>query len=63
MDTRGVQDADFRPRIRQDSPNFEQTGSDKTTVLFKFPDQDQDIQISFMEFDANTIMKSIFAKI
>jgi len=25
----------------------------RTTVLFKFPDQDQDFQILFLEFDAN----------
>jgi len=31
----------------------------RTTVLFKFPDQD--FQISFLEFDANTIIKIIFA--
>ena len=33
----------------------------RTTVLFKF--QDQDFQISFLEFDTNTIIKRIFAKI
>jgi len=32
----------------------------RTTVLFKLPDQD--FQISFLEFDANTIIKIIFAK-
>ena len=30
----------------------------RTTVLFKFPDQDQDFQISFFVFDANTIIKN-----
>ena len=35
----------------------------RTTVLFKLPDQDQDFQISFLDFDANTIIKRIFAKI
>jgi len=43
---RGVQDPDFRTRVRQDSAHFQQTGSDRTTVLFKFPDQDEDFQIS-----------------
>jgi len=33
----------------------------RTTLLFKFPDQD--FQISFLEFEANTIIKRIFAKI
>jgi len=33
----------------------------RTAVLFKFPDQD--FQISFLEFEANTIIKRIFAKI
>jgi len=32
----------------------------RTTVLFKFPDQD--FQISFLEFDANTIIKKNFCK-
>ena len=36
----------------------------QTTVLLKFPDQDQDFQIYFfVGFDANTIVKRIFAKI
>jgi len=35
----------------------------RTTVLFKFQDQNQDFQISFLEFDANTIITRIFAKI
>jgi len=59
--TRGVQDPDFRTRIRQDSAHFEQTGSDQDYVFFKY--QDKDFQISFLEFDANTIIKRIFAKI
>jgi len=33
----------------------------RTMVLFKF--HDHDFQISFLEFDANTIIKRIFAKI
>jgi len=59
----GVQDQDFGTRIWQDSAHFEQTGSDRTMVLFKFPDQDQDFQISFLESDATTIIKRNFAKI
>jgi len=36
----------------------------RTTVLLKFPDQDQDFQISFFGgFDANTNIKRIFVKI
>jgi len=36
----------------------------RTTVLFKFLDQDQDqvFQISFLEFDTNTIINKIFCK-
>jgi len=58
---RGVQDPDFKTRIRQDSHILNKPDRIRTTVLFKFPDQDQDFQISFLEFDANTIIKRIFA--
>jgi len=42
---------------------FNKPDWDRSTVIFKFPDQDQDFQISsFLVFDANTIIK-IWAKI
>ena len=38
-------------------------GRIRSTILFKFPDQDQDFQTSFFLFDSNTIIKKNVAKI
>jgi len=37
---------DFRTRVRQDSAQFEKTDRIRTTVSFKFLNQDQDFEIS-----------------
>jgi len=54
---RGVQ-ADFRTRIRQDSAHFQQNGSDPDYGFIQGFSN-----FIFLGFDANTIIKRIFAKI
>jgi len=63
---RGVQDPDFRTRVRQDSAHFQQTGSDPD---YSFIQVSRSGSVSgysnftVLGFDANTIIKRIFAKL
>jgi len=62
LQSRGVQDQDFRTRVRQDSAHLEQTGSDPDYGFIQVSES------GFSNFivlgvDANTIIKIIFAKI
>jgi len=59
---RGVQDPDFRTRVRQDSAHFEQTGLDPDYGFIQVSGSGFSNFI-FLEFDANTIIKRIFPKI
>jgi len=61
---RGVQDQDFRTRVRQDSAHFEQTGSDPDYGFIQVSGSGSGFSnFIVLGFDANTIIKRIFAKI
>jgi len=62
QDVRGVQDRDFRTRVRRDSAHFEQTGSDPDYGFIQVSGSGFSNFI-VLGFDANTIIKKIFAKI
>jgi len=62
MLTRGVQDPDFRTRVRQDTAHFERTGSDPDYGFIHVSGSGFSNFI-VLGFDANTIIKRIFAKI
>jgi len=59
---RGVQDPDFRTRVRQDSAHFEQTGSDQDYGFIQVSGSGFSNFIG-LGFDASTITKRIFVKI
>jgi len=62
--TRGVQDPDFRTRVRQDSAHFEQTGSGQDYGFIQVSGSGSGFSnFMILGFDANTIIKRIFAKI
>jgi len=62
VEDKGIQDPDFRTRVRQDSAHFEQTGSDPEYGFIQVSGSGFSNFI-FLGFDANAIMKRIFAKI
>jgi len=60
----GVQDPDFRTRVRQDSAHFEQTGLDPGYGFIQVSGSGPGFSnFIVLGFDTNTITKRIFAKI
>jgi len=62
--TKGVQDPDFRTRIRQDSAQFEQTGLDPDYGFIQVSGSGSGFSnFIFLVFDANSINTKVLAKL
>jgi len=62
LHSRGAQDPDFRTPVQQESAHFEQTGLDPDGSFIQVSGSGFSNFI-VLGFDANTIIKKIFAKI